>query len=207
VKVLQLAMPEAMHPTKIKLVETTAKLLRTIDRSQVTSEMILQESGISKGSLYHHFADLEDLIEAAIIQRYARWVDTSIDGMTQLLNSAKSADDIFLGLKEVTRRTQSDDFFPERQNRINVLARANTSERFAKLLGEEQQRLTDALTDLVVKAQERNFYSKDIDARAIAVFIQAYTVGKIVDDFNENKVDPDAWIDLINTVIKKVFIK
>jgi len=200
-------MPSAIHPTKAKLIEATSKLLKTVDRAHLTSDMILEESGISKGSLYHHFEDLEELIEAALIQRYARWVDASIELMTQLLTSAASSDDIYSGLVGVTRRTQSDDYKSERQNRIDVLSRAGGSARFAKLLGEEQQRLTDALTDLIREAQERGFYKKQVDARAIAVFIQAYTIGKIVDDFNENKVDPEEWVNLINLVIKTVFIK
>jgi AcrR family transcriptional regulator len=200
-------MPSTIHPTKAKLIEATSKLLKTVDRAHLTSDMILEESGISKGSLYHHFEDLDELIEAALIQRYARWVDASIELMTQLLTSAESSDDIYSGLTGITRRTQSDEFRAERQNRIDVLSRAGSSKRFAKLLGEEQQRLTDALTDLIREAQERGFYKKEVDARAIAVFIQAYTVGKIVDDFNENKVDPEEWVNLINLVIKTVFIK
>ena len=148
-------MPSTIHPTKAKLIEATSKLLKTVDRAHLTSDMILEESGISKGSLYHHFEDLEELIEAAVIQRYARWVDASIELMTQLLTSAASSDDIYSGLTGITRRTQSDEFRAERQNRIDVLSRAGSSKRFAKLLGEEQQRLTDALTDLIREAQER----------------------------------------------------
>jgi AcrR family transcriptional regulator len=200
-------MPSTIHPTKAKLIGATYKLLKTVERAHLTSDMILDESGISKGSLYHHFEDLDELIEAALIQRYARWVDASIEFMTHLLTSAASSDDIYSGLTGITRSTQSDEFKAERLNRINVLSRAGSSTRFAKLLGEEQQRLTDALTDLIREAQERGFYKKEVDARAIAVFIQAYTVGKIVDDFNENKVDPEEWVNLINLIIKTVFIK
>ena len=168
--------------------------------------MILEESGISKGSLYHHFEDLDELIEAALIQRYARWVDASIELMTHLLTSSASSDDIYSGLTGITRSTQSDEFKAERLKRIDVLSRAGSSTRFAKLLGEEQQRLTDALTDLIREAQERDFYKKEVDARAIAVFIQAYTVGKIVDDLSENPVDNDAYLSLVNRVIREVFV-
>jgi AcrR family transcriptional regulator len=200
-------MPSTIHPTKAKLIRATSKLLKTVERAHLTSDMILDESGISKGSLYHHFEDLDELIEAALIQRYARWVDASIELMTDLLTSAASSDDIYSGLTGITRRTQSDEFKAERLNRIDVLSRAGSSTRFAKLLGEEQQRLTDAFTDLIREAQKRGFYKIEVDARAIAVLIQAYTVGKIVDDFNENKVDPEEWVNLINLIIKTVFIK
>jgi AcrR family transcriptional regulator len=200
-------MPSTIHPTKAKLIEATSKLLKSVDRAHLTSDMILEESGISKGSLYHHFEDLEELIEAALIQRYARWVDASIEIMTQILTTGNSSEEIYKQLVEITKNTQSDEYLAVRQNRIDVLSRAGSSKRFAKLLGEEQQRLTDALTDLIREAQERGFYRKEIDARAIAVLIQAYTIGKIVDDFNENKVDPEAWVNLINTIIRTVFIK
>jgi AcrR family transcriptional regulator len=200
-------MPSTIHPTKAKLIEATTKLLKTVDRAHLTSDMILEESGISKGSLYHHFEDLEELIEAALIQRYARWVDASIEIMTQILTTGNTSEEIYKQLVEITKNTQSDDYLAVRQNRIDVLSRAGSSQRFAKLLGEEQQRLTDALTDLIREAQERGFYRKENDARAIAVLIQAYTIGKIVDDFNENKVDPEAWVNLINSIIRTVFIK
>ena len=200
-------MPSTIHPTKAKLIEATTKLLKTIDRAHLTSDMILEESGISKGSLYHHFEDLEELIEAALIQRYARWVDASIEIMTQILTTGNTSEEIYKQLVEITKNTQSDEYLAVRQNRIDVLSRAGSSKRFAKLLGEEQQRLTDALTDLIREAQERGFYRKENDARAIAVLIQAYTIGKIVDDFNENKVDPEAWVNLINSIIRTVFIK
>ena len=200
-------MPSSIHPTKAKLIEATTKLLKTVDRAHLTSDMILEESGISKGSLYHHFEDLEELIEAALIQRYARWVDASIEIMTQILTTGNTSEEIYKQLVEITKNTQSDEYLAVRQNRIDVLSRAGSSKRFAKLLGEEQQRLTDALTDLIREAQERGFYRKENDARAIAVLIQAYTIGKIVDDFNENKVDPEAWVNLINSIIRTVFIK
>jgi len=39
------------------------------------------------------------------------------------------------------------------------------------------------------------------------VFIQAYTLGKIIDDISEDPVNQEAYEALINTIIKEVFIK
>ena len=36
------------------------------------------------------------------------------------------------------------------------------------------------------------------------MFVQAYTLGKAVDDITPNPVDPDAWDCLVNTVIADV---
>jgi len=200
-------MARVAHPTKSKLVETATRLLKTHKPSEISVDLVLSESKISKGSLYHHFADLDELIETALLDRYARWVDISVGAMTQILTTAKTSKEIYLGLVEVTRRSQDPKLSAERFFRAEVLSKANSSPRFAEKLQALQQDLTDSLTDIIREAQERNFYNKNIDPRAIAVFIQAYTLGKIVDDMSADPVNQEAYEYLINTIIKEVFIK
>ncbi len=199
-------MPNSHHPTKEKLIQATSELLREVPHAEISSEMILTRSGISKGSMYHHFHDLEELIETALLERYARWVEVSVTAMTSILTSAKTSEDIYLGLVEVTKRTQSKNLRDERFFRAEVLTKANESPRLAKELQGLQKHLTDSLTDLVREAQERGFYKKELDPKAIAVFIQAYTLGKIIDDSSDDPVDPETYAHLINTIVKDVFL-
>ena len=199
-------MPNSHHPTKAKLISATSELLREMPHAEISSEMILNRSGISKGSMYHHFHDLDELIETALLERYARWVEVSVTAMTSILTSAKTSQEIYLGLVEVTKRTQSRDLRDERFFRAEVLTKANASPRLANQLQELQKHLTDSLTDLVREAQERGFYKKDLDPKSIAVFIQAYTLGKIIDDSSDDPVDQDAYARLINTIVKDVFL-
>jgi AcrR family transcriptional regulator len=49
-----------------KIVETTAALLRKTDPDQVTTNLIAQKAGISKGSIYQYFTDKQEIIDAAI---------------------------------------------------------------------------------------------------------------------------------------------
>ncbi len=73
-------------------------------------------------------------------------------------------------------------------------------------MAEEQTRLTDALIDLINEARNKGVYASDFDAHAGAVLVQAYTLGMIVDDFVDNQMDPEAWYDLIDKVVDKVFL-
>lgn len=191
-----------VHPTKTKLIETTRELLQNHARSDISTDLILSTSGISKGSLYHHFEDLEALIESAMLLRYTEWVDSSIETITSVLGQVKSAEDVYNMLTEVTRQTQDPKRRVERLYRAEVLGAAGTSPRLAKMLSEEQQRLTDALDDIIREVQEKGFFVKEFDSHALAVFIQAYTLGKVVDDFSANPMDPEKWNALINRFLR-----
>ncbi len=199
-------MPRTGHPTKTKLVETTAALLKTMPRSEISTDLILNTSGISKGSLYHHFEDLDELIESAMLVRYTDWVDSSIDLIMAIIEKSKTPDDIYNNLVQLTQFTQDPGRRSERIYRAEILGIAENSPRFAQRLGEEQQRLTNALVDIIRDTQESGYFRKELDPHAIAVLIQAYTLGKVLDDYSPTPVDPADWNNLINTIIRKVFI-
>ena len=80
---------ESLHPTKRALVATVLEFLKDTKPSDLTSEAILAKSGISKGSLYHHFEDFDDLIETAEVIKYAAYVDQSIHLLTKVFQTAK----------------------------------------------------------------------------------------------------------------------
>jgi AcrR family transcriptional regulator len=199
-------MAQAIHPTKARLIETTAEIIESQYPQDIQVDEILEKSGISKGSLYHHFEDLGELLEAAQVLRYAQWVDRSIGLIVPILSGATTRDDIIKGLQILTTYTQSSDYRVTRFSRARTLANAETSERFKKALGLEQERLTTALEDLVAEAKNKGLFKEDLDARSTAVFIQSYTLGKIVDDIVPNPVNQENWDKyivnmLINTMV------
>lgn len=199
-------MPRSGHPTKTKLIDTTAALLKTTPRSEISTDLILNSSGISKGSLYHHFEDLEELIETAMLVRYTDWVDSSIDLIMAIIARSKTPKDIYDNLVELTKLTQHPNRRSERIYRAEILGIAEASPRFAERLGLEQQRLTNALVDIIRDTQESGYFRKELDPHAIAVLIQAYTLGKVIDDYSSAPVDPEHWNELINTIVRRVFI-
>jgi AcrR family transcriptional regulator len=193
-----------VHPTRLLLLDTTVGLLDQVPPEELTSDQVLAESGVSRGSLYHHFEDFPELIAAAQVVRFSRFVDRSIAALTDALERATDVGSFLVGLRQVTEATQAPERSDLRLERAGVIASAGSDERMRRMLGVEQARLTDALTELIHEAQERGLYRKDFDARACAVLIQAYTLGRIVDDIVDDPVDPDAWNDLIMKVISQV---
>ena len=199
-------MTTRIHPTKALLISTTVELLDTKLPDEIAVDEILEKSGISKGSLYHHFEDLGELLEVAQVERYAAWVDRSVSAIVAMLAKVKSREDLVQGLKMITRFTQDPAYSKTRFQRARAIAAAEHNPRFRARLAEEQTRLTEALIDLIEEARNKGLYAKDFDAHAGAVLVQAYTLGMIVDDFADRKMDPEEWYKLIDMVVEKVFL-
>ena len=195
---------DTLHPTKRALITTVLEFLKDKKPTDLTSEAVLAKSGISKGSLYHHFEDFDELIETAEVIRYAAYVDQSIHLLTKVFQTAKSREEMITELKKVTRFTQSPDLMPQRMDRATSISLANSNPRMLKKMNVEQDRLNEAIIDIFREARERGWISKEIDIHAGAIFIQAYTLGIVINDVAGKKVEPEAWNELIDMFLEKI---
>jgi AcrR family transcriptional regulator len=180
-------------------------MLENVKPSDIQADKVLEISGISKGSLYHHFEDLGELVEAAQIARYTKWIDISVDVMANILPKAKNLEELRQSLSMITKATQRHDLSKYRLERARALANAEGNLRFQKALATETDRLTSSLEDLCREVIEKGWFRKDLNPRALAVFIQAYTLGKLVDDFSPNRVSEDEWNALIDGIVFHFF--
>ena len=194
------------HPTKLKLITTVATMLDELDVSDIQVEQVLERSGISKGSLYHHFVDFAHLIEAAQIHRFVRMVDRSIDSLATVLAQSTSKEQMREGLRRVTEATQRAERAPSRFERARALALAEHQPRMRAAMAQEQARLTSAIADICRDAQAKGWIRPDLDPQVVSVFIQAYTLGKVVDDIVTEPMDHLGWIKLIDDVVVRVLL-
>lgn len=192
--------PNPSHPTRLRLIETVIELAKTQSIESITSDQVLETSGISKGSLYHHFEDFEDLVGMAAVRIYAAGVDMSNAAVQTMFKTCKSAAEFHNAIDALTIDSQAPGRRVFRMNRVHLIAYATRNERLRKLLAIEQQRLTDAMTGLVRQGQAKGWISPSVDPQVSAVFFQAYTLGRVIDDLVDQKMDSDAWIALIKTI-------
>ena len=69
-------------------------------------------------------------------------------------------------------------------------------------LAPTQARLTGAIADLVREMQAKVFVSEDLDPAAVAVFIQAYSLGLIVNDVSNEPIDLEEWHAMISRMTR-----
>lgn len=184
-------------------------MVELLDQKQgekVLVDEVLLRSGISRGSLYHHFGDYPNLVQEGKIYQFSRYVNGTIQAMTGLLDNIKTPQELKLALFQVTIKTQRDELALSRATRAGILAEASSNPEFKQKLGGEIDRLTKLLEDLIQEAINRKWFVDTFPARTIAIFIQTYTLGKILNDFSSDKVSEDDWNFIINSIIGELFI-
>ena len=199
---------DRMHPTKASLVRDVVNRLNTQKPWEVISDSVLESTGISKGSLYHHFDNFDHLMETAQVVRYARYMDATIEQIQEIWSAQTSKEDFVQRLDALTRQMQIRSRRIFRLERARILAAAEGNLRFEAALAIESDRLTTALADVIKDAMIAGIFRRDNDPRVIAVFIQAYTLGRAVDDYNDiHPVDDGRWADLIGLIVRNVLLE
>ena len=54
-------------------------------------------------------------------------------------------------------------------------------------------------------AETKGWININVDPHAAAVLVQAYTLGKVVDDISPQQIDEQAWVDLISQLVDRLF--
>lgn len=193
------------HPTSERLINSTIELLQEFLPEEISTDLVLQHSGVSRGSLYYHFEDLSDLLETAMVRVFSETVDYNIALIAGLIDQANSATDFYRATEQFNQVTQAPERHEVRFERIRLLGFACKNPRMAEQLAAEQLRLTESYAQLFRTAQAKGWMDQDFDPGAAAVLIQAYTLGRAVDDLVSEPVDPEAWNRLIMKIVVKVF--
>jgi len=194
-----------MHPTKVLLQETAISLIDEFGPQGFTVETLLETSKISKGSLYHHYHDFSDVIEQAQVARFSRYVDQDIMLLVGLLKSATSREDLESKFAMIVQGAGLPGRDASRADRAAILGMARHSKKLADGLAIEQQRVTDVLTDIAREMQERGWINKDLDAAVVATFVQAYSMGFVLNDITASPISIERWSSFISFMLGKIF--
>lgn len=189
------------HPTHERLIEVTVELIGEVGLDAVEMHEVLHRAGVTTGALYHHFRDMSHLLDEAIARRFPTGVRDSLAMLRQGLAEANTLADYQQLMRTLTEVSQAPQNRPRRMERAHYLALAFGSDSLHDTIAAQQAELTSELADVLADVQRRGWLRDDLNPRAVAVFIQAYTLGRIIDDITDQPLDPADWNQVVVTVM------
>ena len=191
------------HPTRARLLETTIKLLEQQSPEELQVDSILRASGVSKGSLYHHFEDGRALIDEALLRKFSSGVDEHAGIIAEILGNADTQLEAALAFRLLTIDSQRSDLRGRRSSRMAKILRAERDPAFAEKLSLEQIRLNASFSAQILRMQEKGWFRNDFDPTAGALLIQSYTLGRRLGQITADIVTEDAWNTIIFRIIEQ----
>lgn len=186
------------HPTRALIVEAAANILKTVGVARFHVDDVLATTGLTRGAVYHHFDSVDDLIESALLATFVEGIGANLDYVGNVMSSATTFDEFRTGILQANVLYATNERLRAvRALRAHALAATAAGGRIAAALAEQQQLLTDAYIDVITETQSKGWVNPAIAPETLAVFIQAYSFGVIIDDVSERHIDPESWAQLI----------
>ncbi|MFM7069383.1 MAG: TetR/AcrR family transcriptional regulator, partial [Actinomycetes bacterium] len=159
---------------------------------------LVERSGRSVGSIYHFFGSREGVLEAVWMHQMAPWAEVDRARLAELTASVETLADF----RNVVAMMSSELHRPERSeslwSKIEIIAASRRRPNLRRVIAAQQYQMTTAYAEIVRSLQVKGLIRSELDPWALAVFIQAYTFGRILgqadgsDDF-----DLGSWIDIV----------
>jgi len=166
---------------------------------------VSKRSGVSNGSLIHHFGSLETLVGAAHVVRYEQAVDARIARATEFVRASGGDGAAVLAVLD----RFAEDTVPGsiRRARLRALAHARHRPEVRALLGELIRGVRDRLATLLDESLAAGSLARPVDAGAVAVFLQTYALGRCVDELLDDPLPEADWSAFFRAVVASGFVE
>lgn len=168
---------------------TTARLLefalKELDRSgplDFNLDTVLAESGVSRGSFYHHFGDRASVIARCEAELLKQSLKTDNEALRFLVENLSSGQEIFDLLAIRIRENGSEVQVRRRRQRFQTIAMAFGDDSLRELLNDQQTKGTNFFWETLQEAERRGQIAPVVDLEGISHFIQSVFLGRVLVD-------------------------
>lgn len=148
--------------------------------------------GIKEPSIYHHFTNRTELVNAAYVEWYWQCLKTDIpvEAMMVLVETRKD-------YVRAVRKSMEWSYRPERHHaraiRLSVLGAAQRNPELARSFNDINKKFLATISDAALVAQQKGWVRTDLDPMAIAYWLHGQIIGRTVAEMDPGHVDLAQW--------------
>lgn len=191
--------------TVATVIEATIRAIEAGGEASVRIDDILNETGISKGSLYHHFGGREGLIAAARVTQFSRFVAEDAKNIRDTLTKTNTIEEFIAATSSLVELGDNLERERARHNRLSVIASSYGRPDLRDSLALQQHSHTETIAEAVRYGQQRGWIRSDVDARALAVFVQGYNLARVLLDIDTEPVSSSDWDHVVRVALGSFF--
>ena len=183
---------EIAESTRSRILNAAIEMMESGGESSVRLSAIAEAMGIKEPSIYHHFANRTELVNAAYIEWYWQCLKTDIpvEAMMALVDSREDSIRAF-------RKSMEWSYQPERHHaraiRLSVLGAAQRNPELAVAINDINRKFLATIADSVLVAQQKGWLRTDLDPMATAYWLHGQIIGRAVAEMDPGHIDLTKW--------------
>lgn len=167
-------------------------------------DRVIDKSGVSRSSVYHHFGSRDKLIAAVSVELSHRRNMQELSLTMEAMRSASTPSEMFDVITAGLRAGATPDAKARRLRRVAGLGATGSNKALQAALNEVQLDGTDKVVEALADAQERGLIAPVAPLRGVAYFIQSVMVGRIITDMSQSDEIDGEWLETALTALRAV---
>ena len=179
------------------IIEATIALLERDGEAAVRIADICRETGVSYGTIYHHFGDRDGLIRAAQFTRLRRQPSADIDAFGAAAATIDTTDDFIGAIVAICTNMAAANRGPVRLVRTSVLASTVGRPDLTSPVVDLENQIMEDLVAVIERAQASGMADPNVDPLALAAYLSAVSYGLVLTEFWHRRPDPELLADVL----------
>lgn len=190
--------------TRERLLEATISIIEDEGEDGVRVDRVAEIAGFTKPVVYHHFADREALVVAALTERYYRSLSYSMDDLKFAAARCRTVEQYSDLLRETLMGFGTPEGVHRRQLRIEALGAAVSRPELQASLIEANRRQIEAFAEVLRIGREEGWLRTDIDPSDLSAWWTGLILGRHIVEIDAEKYDPKIWSEITDWVIQRM---